>query len=124
MDNTTNLDQELDKLIEELKASQSSSSSLDGQQQPDTLAALNLPAERLQTLLEETACADCRQALWSLVMTAELRKLSRPGWPVAYCQKMYQHSYIPDAIHTQACGAREPTGRPAPIQEPPPGLEE
>jgi hypothetical protein len=116
MDNTTNLDQQLDQLIESLK---SSSSSQAEPSQPDTLAALNLPAERLKALLEETACADCTQALWSLVTTAELRKLSRPGWPVAYCQKMYQHSYIPDQLHTQACGFREPTGRPAPtIQEP------
>ena len=121
MDNITNLDQELDRLIESLK---SSSSSPDGQQQPDTLAALNLPAEALQGLLEETACADCRQALWSMVSTAELRKLARPAWPVAYCQKLYQHSYIPDAIHTQACGFREPTGRPAPILDQETGPQE
>ena len=116
-----NIDQELDQLIESLK----SSSSSEGEKSPlDTLAALNLPPEALQGLLQETACADCRQALWSLVMTAELRKLSRPGWPVAYCQKMYQHSYIPDQLHTKACGAREPTGRPAPILDQEPGPQE
>ena len=120
-----NIDQSLDELIESLK---SSSSSQAEELPPDTLAALNLPAEQVQTLLQETACADCRQALWSMVSTAELRKLARPAWPVAYCQKLYQHTYIPDQLHTQACGFREPTGRPKPwlesqSQEPGPAQE-
>ena len=119
-----NIDQELDRLIEALKNPSSSSSSPDGQQQPDTLVTLNLPAERLQALLQETACADCRQALWSLVTTAELRQRSRPAWPVAYCRTLYQHTYIPDQLHTQACGFREPTGRPAPILDQEPGPQE
>jgi hypothetical protein len=103
MDNDQ-IHKDLDRVLEMLQASSSSTESGPEEQlAEDSLLRIGLPDEHFQRLVKATACANCQASIWQLSQIKDGNTTA-----ISYCRTLLQHTFLPGVIMTRRCGSQQP----------------